>query len=268
MKAEGTYLERILARTTADLPARQKQKPIALLRTFAKAAPKPIPFEQSIRRASPARIIAELKRKSPSKGFIDRDLNIAETAADYQAGGAVALSVLTEGPHFAGTLEDLTRARQGCKLPLLRKDFIIDEYQIAEARVNGASAILLIIAALEGRKLAELLKQSREYGLDAIVEVHDAAELERALDSGAAIIGINNRDLRTFEVDLTTTERLAPVAAKAGTLVITESGIQTPEDVRRLAGAGAEAFLVGESLLRAGSRSDAVRALVRALEGT
>ena len=241
MTAEGTYLEKILARTVADLPARKKQKPLPMLRVLANAAPKPVPFEQSLRRSPAARIIAELKRKSPSKGFIDRDLNITETAKDYAAGGAVALSVLTEGPNFAGALEDLGRARQGCKLPLLRKDFIVDEYQVVEARVNGASAILLIVAALDQKQLNDFLKLSRELALDALVEVHDRAELDRALDSGAGLAGINNRDLKTFNVDLTTTEQLAPTAAKSGALVVAESGIQTPADVKRLAAAGAEA---------------------------
>jgi indole-3-glycerol phosphate synthase len=265
MKATGTYLEKILARTVADLPARKVKKPLPMMRVLANAAPKPVPFEQSLRRAPTARIIAELKRKSPSKGFIDRDLDVTQTAKDYADGGAVALSVLTEGPNFAGTLEDLGRARQGCKLPLLRKDFIVDEYQIVEARVNGASAILLIVAALENKQLVDFLKLSRELALDALVEVHDPAELDRALDTGAALIGINNRDLRTFQVDLGTTERLAPTAAKSGAFVVAESGIQTPADVKRLAAAGAEAFLVGESLLLAASRADAVRSLVGSL---
>jgi indole-3-glycerol phosphate synthase len=267
MKAEGTYLEKILARTVADLPARQKQRPLATLRVLAAAAPKPIPFEQSLRRTRPARIIAELKRKSPSKGFIDRDLDITQTAREFTAGGAAALSVLTEGPHFAGSLEDLARARQGSKLPLLRKDFILDEYQVVEARTNGASAILLIVAALEGSRLPELMKLAREMQLDALVEVHDHAELDRALDSGAGLIGINNRDLRTFQVDLATTERLAPIAARSGALVVAESGIQSAQDIRRLSGVGAEAFLVGESLLLAGSRTEAVRGLAGALRG-
>jgi indole-3-glycerol phosphate synthase len=265
MKAEGTYLEKILARTVADLPARKKQRPLDKLRVLANAAPKPVPFEQALRRASPARIIAELKRKSPSKGFIDRDLDVPQTAKDYAAGGAVALSVLTEGPHFAGTLEDLSRARQGCKLPLLRKDFIVDEYQVVEARANGASAVLLIVAALDDAQLRGFSKLCRDLQLDALVEVHDEAELTRALDAGAVLVGINNRDLRTFEVDLATTERLAPIAKRAGSFVVSESGLQTPDDVRRLASAGADAFLVGEALLLAASRVDAVRALVRSV---
>jgi len=265
MKAQGTYLEKILARTAADLPARQKQKPLQILRVLAKAAPKPVPFEQTLRRAPAARIIAELKRRSPSKGFLDRDLDLTETAKEYSAGGAVAISVLTETPNFAGTLEDLGRARLGCKLPLLRKDFIIDEYQVVESRVNGASAILLIVAALEGKQLSDLLKLTREYGLDALVEIHDAAELERALDAGAGLIGINNRDLKSFAVDLAITERLAPAASKAGAFVVAESGIHTPADIKRLAQAGAEAFLVGESLILAGNRTEAVQSLAGAL---
>jgi indole-3-glycerol phosphate synthase len=264
MKAAGTYLEKILTRTAADLPARQKQKPLGMLRALAKAAPKSPPFEQTLRRTPAARIIAELKRKSPSKGFIDRDLDVAVTAQDYAKGGAAAISVLTEGPFFAGTLDDLSRVRQACSVPLLRKDFIIDPYQIVEARAHGAGAVLLIVAALDGKQLSEFIRLAREFELEALVEVHDAAELDRALDAGAAMIGINNRDLKTFEVDLGTTERLAPAAAKAGTLVVAESGIKGAGDIRRLAAAGADAFLVGETLLLAADRAKAVRELVDA----
>lgn len=264
MKAQGTYLERILARTAADLPARQKHKPPAIMRTYAKAAPRVPSFEHALRHAAGVPLIAELKRKSPSKGFLDADLDIAQTATDYEQGGAAALSVLTEGPHFAGSIEDLGRARQGCKLPLLRKDFIIDPYQLSEARVGGASAVLLIVAALDDKQLPALLREARELGLESLVEVHDAGELDRALDAGAVMIGINNRDLKTFAVDLETTARLAPAARKAGCLVIAESGIKDPEDVRRLLAAGADAFLVGEALIAAADRKAATRALVEA----
>lgn len=267
MKAAGTYLAKILERTKADLPARKKAKAEPLLRTFAKSAPKTPGFEQTLRRTPPARIIAELKRKSPSKGFLDRDLDVTKTAKEYEAGGAAALSVLTEPAFFNGALEDLSRARAGCRLPLLRKDFIIDPYQIVEAKVGGASAVLLIVAALEDKELRDFLKLAREFDLDALVEVHDEAEMDRALDLGAPVVGINNRDLRTFEVDLGITERLAPKAAKAGALVVAESGIETPDDIRRLAKAGADAFLVGESLIRSAYRADAVKALVEAGRG-
>jgi indole-3-glycerol phosphate synthase len=265
MKAAGTYLEKILARTRLDVEERKRLKAPALLKTLARSAPRPPGFETSLRAAKGARLIAELKRRSPSKGFIDRDLDVTQTARDYTTGGAAALSVLTEGAHFGGSLEDLSRARAGTGLPLLRKDFVLDEYQLSEARVAGASAVLLIVAALEARLLAALLKESRALGLEALVEVHDDAELDAALDAGAAMVGINNRDLRTFSVDLAVTERLAPRAAKAGTLVVAESGISTPDDLRRLASAGADAFLVGESLIRAADRAAATRALVSAL---
>lgn len=265
MKAQGTYLEKILTRTRADLPARMKQKPGALLSTLARAAPAQPGFEKALRQAPRAAVIAEIKRKSPSKGFLDRDLDPSVIAADYAEGGASALSVLTEPAFFNGSLEDLARARAGCKLPLLRKDFIVDEYQLFEARVSGASAVLLIVAALTPRELGALLRQARALSLDALVEVHDEEELYVALDAGATLVGINNRDLKTFEVDLAVTETLAPKAVKAGTLVVAESGIQTPEDVKRLAAAGAGAFLVGESLVRAGDRVAATRSLVEAL---
>lgn len=265
MKAEGTYLEKILARTRADLPARVKKQPAAILKTFAGAAPGQPSFEKSLREAKGAAIIAEIKRKSPSKGFLDADLDPALVAKDYAQGGAAALSVLTETAFFNGSLEDLKRARSGCALPLLRKDFIVDEYQLLEARVSGASCVLLIVAALSPKELAALLKSARTLSLDVLVEVHDEEELIIALDAGATIVGINNRSLKSFDVDLAVTETLAPKAAKAGTLVVAESGISTPEDVRRLANAGANAFLVGESLVRAGDRAQATRALVEAL---
>lgn len=265
MKAQGTYLEKILVRTRADLPARMKKSPGAMLKVLAKAAPGQPAFEKALRDAPQAAIIAEIKRKSPSKGFLDRDIDPKVIAADYAAGGASALSVLTEPAFFNGSLEDLARARSGCSVPLLRKDFIVDEYQLIEARVTGASCILLIVAALSPKELGALMRQTRELSLEALVEVHDEDELHIALDAGATLVGINNRNLKTFEVDLGVTERLAPKAAKAGSLVVSESGVRTPEDVKRLAGAGAHAFLVGESLVRAADRVAATRALVEAL---
>lgn len=265
MKAQGTYLEKILARTRADLPARIKKQPGAILKTFAKAAPKQPEFERALRDAPQAAIIAEIKRKSPSKGFLDPDIDPKVIAADYAAGGASALSVLTETAFFNGSLEDLARARTGCSVPLLRKDFIVDEYQLFEARVAGASCALLIVAALTPKELGALLRQAREVSLEVLVEIHDEDELHIALDSGATLVGINNRSLKSFDVDLAVTERLAPMAAKAGSLVVSESGVRTAEDVKRLAGAGAHAFLVGESLVRAADRVAATRALVEAL---
>ena len=259
MKAEGSYLQRILARTATEVAARKKQKPLPLLRAFAKAAPRPAPFEQTLRRAPPVRIIGELRRKNP-QGFIDRDLDLSLTATEFTQGGAVALSVVTEGPYFAGTIEDLGRARQGSKLPLLRRDFIIDEYQVVESRVNGASAIVLMAS----KQLPELMRVTREMELDAVVEVRHAAELDQALDAGAAIVGINNRGLETLEIDLLITERLAAPAAKAGALVVSIGGISSQEDIKRLAAAGSDAFLIGEALLRSADRAAKTRELVGA----
>lgn len=265
MKAEGTYLEKILARTAADLPARKKAKSPTVLEAYAKGAPKPAGFEAALGAGGGARIIAEIKRRSPSQGDIDRDLDAPVIAREYEQGGAAAISVLTDSPFFAGTIEDLARTKNVTKVPLLRKDFIIDPYQLMEARVAGASAALLIVAALDGPKLFELMKAARELRLECLVEVHDDAELDRALDAGATLIGINNRDLRQFTVDLAVTERLAPRAIRSGSVVVAESGIKTADDVRRLAAAGAKGFLVGESLVRAGDRTQAVRELVAAL---
>lgn len=265
MKAEGTYLDKILQRTRADLPARMKQKPAALLKTLAKAAPAQPSFVAALKKAPGAAIIAEMKRKSPSKGFLDAEMNPGEIAADYESGGAAALSVLTEPAFFNGSLEDLARARSACRLPLLRKDFVVDEYQLIEARVQGASAALLIVAALTPKELKTFLKSSTELGLEALVEVHDRPELDRALEAGATLIGINNRDLRTFAVDLAVTETLAPIAVAAGALVVAESGVQGPDDIRRLHAVGARAFLVGETLMRAGDRVAATRELAGAI---
>ena len=172
---------------------------------------------------------------------------------------------MVEGPFFAGSLEDLTRARQGSKLPLLRLDFVIDEYQLVESRVNGASAVNLVVAALEKKQLPDLMKAARELEIEPVVEVHDASELDRALDVGAGLIAINNRDLAKGMADLGVTEALAPIAARSGALVLAYGGLLTIDDVRRAATAGAEAFIVGEALLKAASRAQAVKALTGAI---
>jgi indole-3-glycerol phosphate synthase len=261
MKAQGTYLEKILARTATEIAARKKQKPLATLKVFAKAAPRSPPFEQTLRRSLPHRIIGELKRKSPAQGFLDRDLDLAVTAREYTEGGTAAVAVHTEGPFFGGSLEDLARARQGAKLPVLRLDFIVDEYQLVESRVNGASAVNLVVAALEKKQLPELMKAARELEIEPVVEVHDAGDLDRALDAGAGLIAINNRELAKGTVDLGVTETLAPAASRSGALVLSYGGILTADDVRRAAAAGAEAFIIGEALLKAASRSQAVGVL-------
>ena len=210
-------------------------------------------------------VIAEIKRASPSRGVFPVAVDPAAVAAEYLAGGAAALSVLTDEPFFRGSLADLEAvagvAHRGPRpAPVLRKDFVVDPFQIVEARAHGADAILLIVVALDDALLRSLLAESARLGMDALVEVHDETELERAADAGATLIGINNRDLRSFHVDLAVTERLAPLAPD-GALLVGESGIFTGEDVTRLRRAGIDAVLVGESLIVAPDRAAAVRAL-------
>jgi len=206
-------------------------------------------------------IIAELKRKSPSRGVLRRDYRPAEIAAGYQAAGARALSVLTDGPYFGGSLEDLREVREATSLPVLRKDFIIDEYQVAEAAAAGADAVLLIVAALDDRQLRLLFNRAVELGLDALVEVHSEEELERAAALGARLIGVNNRDLATLEVTIETSLRLAP-RLPAGTLAVSESGLRSRADLDRLEAAGYRAFLIGESFLAAPDPAAALRKML------
>jgi len=195
-------------------------------------------------------IIAEFKRRSPSRGVIQPQFDLAEIHKAYERGGADAYSVLTEEDHFGGSLSDLQVLRNMAELPLLRKDFLFDPYQIYESRAAGADAVLLIVAALEDRRLGELIALSRELSMEALVEVHCAAELHRALACGARLVGINNRDLHSFQVDIAVSLELAG-SLPGHVTGVSESGIRTPEDIRRLRGAGIRAFLVGEHLMRA-----------------
>jgi len=212
---------------------------------------------------SPAvKIIAEFKRASPSVGTIRADLSPADVARDYQHGGACAISVLTEEEHFAGSIADLTAVRSSTHLPVLRKDFIVDAIQIYEAAVAGADAILLIVAALDDDSLGELREVAEdELGLDALVEVHTSDELRRAVNRGAKIIGVNNRDLQTFEVSLNTSERLIAEAPQ-NSIMISESGLHDPEQLRHLQALGFRGFLIGEGLMRAKNPGIALRDLL------
>ena len=212
-------------------------------------------------------VIAELKKASPSRGMIRSTLHVGSVASELERAGAAALSVLTEEQFFQGALPDLAEASASTHLPCLRKDFIVDEFQLLEARANGADAVLLILSALDDAEFRLLHKRSRELGVDALCEVHDESELKRALDLGAEIVGVNNRDLRTFKVDLGTSERLGP-KIPASVLRVAESGIQRGEDIRRLRAFGYDAFLVGESLMRVDDPgSELAKMLVEAVRG-
>jgi indole-3-glycerol phosphate synthase len=205
-------------------------------------------------------VVAEFKRRSPSAGVLREDPQLAEVVGAYERGGAVALSVLTEGPNFAGSLEDLGGARAASALPILRKDFIVDPYQLEETRLAGAAAVLLIVAALAGPELGALYEEARAMGLEVLVEVHDRGELHTALELGAEIVGINNRDLRDFSVDVERTARLIG-EVPPGVVAVSESGIESPAHVRRLEEAGVQAVLVGEALMRSTDPEMAVRRL-------
>jgi len=268
-----SVLARILSETRAEVERRKRARPLPAQPPAAADAPTDVPADAPTDVPAGARpfrdalageqmsVIAEFKRRSPSAGALSERPQLQATVRAYTLGGAAAVSILTEGPNFDGTLEDLLAARQACALPLLRKDFIIDPYQLHEARAAGADAVLLIVAALAPAALAALYTQARALSLDVLVEVHDRDELHDALAIGAEIVGINNRDLRDFSVDVSRTEALMDDIPN-GTLVVSESGIADARQVRRLRDRGVSAVLVGESLMRAADPAAAVRALV------
>lgn len=246
-------LQRILARKAEEVAERGARLGLAELRQRTERLPPPRPFQDplkwTIAGGRPA-VIAEIKRASPSKGLLRDPFLPAAIARSYAAAGACCLSVLTDRDFFQGHEDFLQEARAACELPALRKDFIIDPYQVYEARAIGADCILLIVAALDDATLAELARLAMDLGMDVLVEVHDAEELDRALASGAALIGVNNRNLRTFETRLETTLNLLP-QIPADRTVVTESGIYTPADVALMRAHGVHAFLVGEAFMRA-----------------
>lgn len=257
-------LDEICATKRIEVAERRAEQSVTALDMAAASQTAPRGFEAALRAkaATGFALIAEIKKASPSKGLIRADFQPAEHARAYQAGGAACLSILTDEPYFQGHEDYLVEARAACSLPVLRKDFMIDPWQVAEARAIGADAILIIVAALDDAQMAEIEAAARERGMDVLVEVHDEAELERATRLKSRLIGVNNRDLKTFTTDLATTERLAPLAP-AGTLLVGESGINQHADCLRLASASVRTFLVGESLMRQADVEAATRALLK-----
>jgi indole-3-glycerol phosphate synthase len=257
-----TILDRIVADTRESLAAAKKREPLADLRARAESSPEPRGFTKALQ-GQHITLIAEVKKASPSRGVLRADFDPVWIAGRYAEGGAAALSVLTDEKHFHGHLDFLPAIRETLPdgPPLLRKDFLFDDYQLYEARAAGADAALLIVAILEQPLLEDLLDNARDLGLDALVEVHDEAEMERALVAKADLIGVNNRDLRTFDVDLATTERLRPLAPPSVTFVA-ESGIFTREDMLRLERAGVSAALIGEGVVTAPDPAEKVRELL------
>lgn len=278
-KQRGTILDEIMRAQREELPKTMRDVPLADLRALANVAPPPLDFQGALKQAGVS-LIAECKKASPSKGLLVRDYDPVRLAQTYIRGGAQAISVLTNGRFFQGSLADLRDVKEGIAnlrpwvsdrrdprlkrgVPVLRKDFIFHPYQVYEARAAGADAVLLIVAVLAEREMRELLALAHALGMEALMEVHTAAELERALAAGPRIIGINNRDLQTFEVDFENTARIQE-QIPASITTVAESGVRTADDVRRMAGIGVDAVLVGESLVRSKEVLELTQLLVRA----
>ena len=261
-----TRLDAIVQATRDEVERRKRERPLTDLEREADRRPEGRPFHEALARPGTS-LIAEHKRRSPSAGEIREGASVTEIVRAYERGGAAALSILTEERHFGGSLADLTEARAASDLPILRKDFTVDPYQLVEARAVGADAVLLVVGSLEADELASLYQQARALDLDALVEVHDGEELEAALEIDADLLGINNRDLQDFSVDISRTfELLADVPA--GKTVVSESGIVHREQVEELERVGIDAVLVGETLMRAADPEAACRELSRWEEPT
>jgi indole-3-glycerol phosphate synthase len=261
-----SVLDRIVEATRDDVQRRREIVPLSQLETDLRRRPESRPFQEALTRPGIS-VIAEHKRRSPSAGTIREGASCADLVRAYERGGAAALSVLTEEAHFGGSLEDLREARAASELPVLRKDFTIDPYQLYEAKAAGADAVLLVVGAMGDRELAQLYREAHALDLDAIVEIHDEEELDRALEVDADVLGINNRNLEDFSVDIQRTfDLLSDVPA--GKVVVSESGIHTREQIDELEQVGVDAVLIGEALMRSADPEVAVRELTRFEEPT